>query len=148
RSGSDGYNVLMTNGATHGTNPTLYGNRLYDAVKDFTAVGMVAEAPNVVVVGASQPYKTLQEFIDAAKREPGKIAFGHSGLGGTGHLSGEKFAQVNDIELLQVPYKGEGPVVSDLVAGQIPAGFLNISSVLSQTAAGKLRVLAVFSKKR
>lgn len=144
----DGYTLLLGTVGTHAINPALYHKLPYDAVKNFTPLGLIASAPVAVVVNPDTPYNSLAELVAAAKKSPGTINFGSAGNGTPGHLTGEMFAKAAGIVLKHVPYKGSAPAVSDLLGGQIPLMFDPVQSVLQQVRAGKLRVLAVSSNAR
>jgi len=145
---ADGYTLLMGTVGTHAINPSLYRKLPYDAVEDFTALGLVASAPVAIVVHPSAPYKSVGELIAAAKREPGSIYFGSAGNGTPGHLTGEMFAKAAGVQFKHVPYKGSAPALNDLLGAQIPLMFDPVQSVLQHVRAGKLRALAVSSRQR
>jgi tripartite-type tricarboxylate transporter receptor subunit TctC len=144
----DPYVLLMGNSATHGTNLTLYPETSYDAIKDFTPIGMVGAVPLVMIVSSKLPVKSVQDLIAYAKANPGTLSFGSSGIGGTGHMTGEKFKQVTKMDIIHAAYKGDGPAVSDVLAGQIPVAFIGATAVIPHLKSGRLRVLAVASKDR
>ena len=144
----DPYMLLMGNGATHGSNPTLYPNIPYDAVKDFTPVGMVGVVPIVLIVNSALPINSIQELPAYAKAHPGTLSYGSSGVGGTAHIAGEKFKQVTKLDIAHAPYRGDAPAVNDVLAGQIPLAFVSVTSVMSQLKSGRMRVLAVANAKR
>ena len=144
----DAYLLFMGNGATHGSNSTLYPKIPYDAVKDFTPVGMVAVVPLVLIVSSSLPIKSIPELLAYAKAHPGSMSFGSSGLGSTGHITGEKFKQLTGIDAVHVPYKGDAPAVTDVLAGQLPLAYISITSVISHLNSGRMRILAVANAKR
>ena len=148
KSPADGYTLLMGTVGTHAINPALYKKLPYDALKDFTPLGLAASAPVAVVVGAASPYATVAELVAAAKRQPGGIVFGSAGNGTPGHLTGELFAKAEGIQLQHVPYRGSAPAVTDLLGGQIPLMFDPVQSILQQVRGGKLRALAVSSRER
>jgi tripartite-type tricarboxylate transporter receptor subunit TctC len=144
---ADGYTLLMATNSTMTINPALYAKLPYDPVKDFAPVSMVWFSSNVLVVNASSPYKSVQDLVDAAKRSPGKLTFGSSGIGATPHLSGEMLNQMAKIDTTHVPYKGISPAITGLLGGQVDFVFSDTSS-LPFIAAGKLRALAVTSAQR
>src|ERR1017187_8937137 len=144
----DAYLLFMGNGATHGANSTLYPKISYDAVKDFTPVAMVAVVPLVAIVSSSLPIKSIPDLLAYAKAHPGSISFGSSGLGSTGHITGEKFKQLTGIDAVHVPYKGDAPAVADVLGGQIPLAFISITSVIPHANSGRMRILAVANAKR
>jgi tripartite-type tricarboxylate transporter receptor subunit TctC len=148
KSAPDGYTMLMGTVGTQAINATLYKSLPYDPMKDFTPLGMTASAPVALVVHADSPYKTVADLIAAAKKNPGKLAFGSAGSGTPGHLTGEMFAKAADVKFLHVPYRGSAPAVSDLLGQQIVLMFDPVQSILPHVASGKLRALAVSSPER
>jgi len=146
----DGYTLGMATVSTHGANPAVYGSRLkYDPVKDFAPVTNVATTPSVFAVNPNKvPAKTMQEFLAAAKANPGKYSFGTPGTGSLGHANIEHFMALAHVKLLHVPYKGGGQAMNDALAGQVDAITDNLPSALPHIKAGKLRALAVLSEKR
>jgi tripartite-type tricarboxylate transporter receptor subunit TctC len=148
KSAPDGYTILMGAVATHAINPTLYGHIPYDPVADFIPITQVASTPNVLVVNPSVPAKDVREFVAYAKANPGKLNFGSGSTGSAGHLAGELFKTMAGVDMTHVPYKGAGPAMQDLVAGQIQLMFDNLASSLGQIRAGKVRPLAVTTAKR
>ena len=143
---ADGYTVLY-DASAFSVNPTL--RKLpYDATRDFIPVSLVATAPQILVVPANAPYKTVREFLDYARQNPGKLSFASAG-GGTGsHLAGEALNDQAQIHLLHIPYKGGAPALTDLMGQQVSAYFGNAASTLSYVVGGKLRALAVSSSQR
>jgi len=148
KSKGDPHVLLMGNSATHGTNITLYPKTSYDAIKDFTPIGMVGAVPLVMIVSSKLPVNSVQDLIAHAKANPGTLSFGSSGVGGTGHMTGEKFKQATKMDIVHAAYKGDGPAVADVIAGQIPVAFIGATAVIPHMKSGRLRVLAVASKNR
>lgn len=145
----DGYTLLM--GAVHHTIATsVYRKLAYDFQKDLAPITTVAMVPNVLVVqtDAATPIRTVSELIAQAKRAPGKLTFGSNGNGTGQHLIGAQFESMAGVQLLHVPYKGSGPMATDLLGGQISMSFDTITPVLPHIKAGKLRALAVTTAKR
>jgi len=143
----DGYTLLM--GAVHHTIATsLYKSLPYDFQRDLAPVTVVALVPNVLAINPSVPAKTVKELVAYGKANPGKLAYGSNGQGTLQHLIGEQFSAMNGVEMLHVPYKGSGPLTTDLIAGQVSMSFDTITPVLQQIKAGKLRALAVTTGKR
>lgn len=143
----DGHTLLM--GAVHHTIATSVYKKLgYDFQKDFAPVTTVALVPNVLVVGPGIPAKTVPELMALAKASPGKYTYGSNGNGTGQHLIGSQFEKSAGVQLLHVPYKGSGPLTIDLLGGQVDMSFDTIPPVLSHIKAGKLRPLAVTTKKR
>ena len=148
KSPADGYTLLVTSASTHVIAPALRKTMPYDANKDFTPIALIAYGPTTVVVHPSVPVKTLAEFVQYAKANPGKVAYASSGPGTILHLTGELFSSRTGVELLHVPYKGAVPASTDLLGGQVQAMFDSISNAAPQVRAGKLRALAVLTPTR
>lgn len=144
----NGYTILMANVATHAINPSLYRKMPYDAVRDFSPITLVADVPTVLVVSPSMPAKSVQQLIGLAKSKPAALNFASAGTGTTQHLGGELFKSMAGIDMVHVPYKGGGPALIDLLAGQVALMFPNIPLVLPHIKSGKVRALAVASSKR
>ncbi|WAI83459.1 MULTISPECIES: Bug family tripartite tricarboxylate transporter substrate binding protein [Achromobacter] len=141
KSDADGYTLLMGNSATHGTNPTLYKKQPYDANKDFTPVAMVASVPIVMVVNAGLGVNNVEELLQYGKKH--RLSFGSSGIGGTGHLTGEAFKAATGLDMVHVPYKGDSPAVTDAMGGQVDLAFVGTASATTQQASGRIKILAV-----
>ena len=148
KSPPDGYTLLLGTIASNAINPALQPKIPYDAAKDFVPVFFIGNIANVVLVGANQPYKSIKDLIAAAKAKPGTLAYGTPGAGSSQHLSGVKFSLDAGVELVHVPYKGSGPSLQDVMAGQIPMSFETALTALPQINAGKVRALAVTTGKR
>ena len=144
----DGYTLLVTSLGPLAIAPHLIKGVQYDALKDFDPITVAVQAPNVLVVPANSPHKSLAEVVAFQKANPGKITFASSGNGSSDHLTVELFWQQTGTSGLHIPYKGGAPAISDLLGGQVDASFQNINAVLSQIKGGKLRALAVTSSKR
>ncbi len=143
----DGHTVLM--GAVHHTiASSVYKKLPYDFQKDLTPISIVAMVPNVLSINTAIPAKNVSEFLALAKAQPGKYSFGSNGNGTAQHLIGAQFEIMGGVELLHVPYKGSGPLTTDLLGGQIQMSFDTITPVLPHIKAGKLRALAVTTGKR
>ncbi len=147
RSAPDGYTIYFPS-IGHAVNASLYKNLPYDPIKDFTAIGGVFSAPNMMVVPVTSPYKSVLEVINAAKAHPGKLTFASSGSGTSVHLSAELFEKMAKIEMIHVPYKGTGSAMPDLISGQVDMSFPNLPSAMPQVKAGYLRALGVTTAKR
>jgi tripartite-type tricarboxylate transporter receptor subunit TctC len=144
---ADGYTLMLT--ATHHViNPGLYKQLKYDTRTAFSPIAQVAAVPNVLVVNSGFKPRTVKEFIEYTKANPGKVNFGSSGTGGANHLSGELFKSMAGVDMLHIPYKGAAPALNDLLGGQISVMFDSVPGVLQHIRAGKLRALAVTSLKR
>lgn len=139
----DAYTLLMGNSATHGTNPTLYPDTPYDPVKDFEPVGMVGAVPIVLAVHTGLGVDSLSELLEYGKKNPGKLSFSSSGVGGTGHLAGETFKSKTGLDIIHVPYKGDAPATTDAMGGQVSMAFVGVASAAPQLASGKIKILAV-----
>jgi tripartite-type tricarboxylate transporter receptor subunit TctC len=147
RSPNDGATLLFT-GAGFVTNPSLYRSVPYDPVKDFEPVSLMALGPNVLVVHPSLPVKTVHELIALAKAQPGRIGFAGSGSGSTPHLAGELFNVMAAVQMVHIPYRGSGPAMIGLLAGDAPVMFLPAINASGHVASGRLRAIAVTSRER
>jgi tripartite-type tricarboxylate transporter receptor subunit TctC len=148
RAAPDGYTFLLGTGGSHTSIPFFSKNVPYDALKDFTPLTAAVVVPIALAVHPSVPAATAKEFVDYARKNPGKLSYGSSGLGSPHHLAGELFNQTAGTDLIHVAYKGAGPAMQDLVAGQIPAVFTTLSTALPQMRAGRIKVLGVVEAKR
>ncbi len=150
RARPDGYTILLGGTQTHLNEALLKSRPLYDPVKDLDPIAGVAANVLCIAVHPSLPVQTLKELIAYAKANPGKLSYGHSGAGSIQHLAGELFKSLAGIpDIVHVPYRGTGPVIADLVAGQVPIGVPGVTGqVLEFHRSGKMRVLAVTSAKR
>lgn len=144
---ADGYTIIQTgvgqSAVAHGLDPNLK----YNSLTDFIHLSQVNSGPNVLVVHPSQPFKTVKDIVDYAKKNPGKLDYGFTHAA-SGHMAMELFKQTTGIFMTGIPYKGGGPMLNDLLAGTIPMFFLNQDAVLPHVRAGKLRAIAVTSKER
>lgn len=147
KSAPDGYTLLIGTAAAHTVTPTAT-KVPYDGVKGFEFVGMVANVPNILTVNPSVPAKSLNEFIALAKSQPGKLSYVSAGLGSSPHIGAEMLKNAAKIDLVHIPYKGAAPAVTDMVAGTVPVGMLNISAVLPFIKSSRLRPLAYGGAKR
>jgi tripartite-type tricarboxylate transporter receptor subunit TctC len=143
----DGYTLLVTS-ISHTINPSLRKNLPFDAVNDFAAVTLIADAPNFLVVHPSLPAGSVKELVALARTRPGQMTYASSGAGTSTHLSGELFRSLASIDIVHVPYKGGGPAVIDLIGGHVLMMFSTLPSVLQQVRGGKLRGLAVTGSRR
>lgn len=148
RATPDGYTLMVATDATLTSNSFLYKAMPFDPVKDFTPVLNAAANIIVLAVHPDQPVKTVAEFIELAKKNPGKISFGSSGAGSPHHLAGELMMQMADLKLVHVPYKGGGATINDLLGGHIPAAFLSLSAAKNLHDSGKIRIIGVADKTR
>jgi tripartite-type tricarboxylate transporter receptor subunit TctC len=147
RSPADGYTMLLVNPA-HGINHTLYKNLNFSILDDMAPVAGLILSPNVMEVTNSFPAKSVPEFIDYCKKNPGKINMASSGSGTSVHMSGEMFMMMTGCKMLHVPYKGAGPALTDLIAGQVHVLFDNLPSSIGHIKGGSIRALAVTSPQR
>ena len=143
----DGYTLLINSNA-HSVNPAIYAKLPYDTLKDFTEITPLAIQPNVFVVTADSPYKTLADFINAAKAKPGTLNIGHAGIGSGTHLTTEKFIAATNVKVTEVPFKGTPEVMAAMLSGDVQAYWAPISAGMSLIKGGKLRPLAVSTSKR
>ena len=147
KSAPDGYTLLVSF-SSHTINATLYPSLPYDPVADFTPITMIARVPSLLVGRADLPAKDLKELIALARAQPHKLTIGIGGIGSSLHLAGEKFKLMTGVDLLNVPYKGTAPALTDLLGGQIDLMFISVVTGAEQVRAGKLRAYGVTSDKR
>lgn len=145
RAAPDGYTLFFPSGAVMTANQYVYTKRTYDPEKDFVAITNVVTGPQVVIVGPESPYKTVQQLIRAAKDNPGKLNFGHAGIGSQTHLAGENFAHAAQIEVVAVPYKNDPQAAAEVLAGRLDFAVPNLAAAVTLVNAGKLRALGVTS---
>jgi len=147
RSDPDGY-TLMAESVSNAINPTLYKKLSYDQQKDLVPVASIDVVPNVMDINLDVPAKTVPEFIAYAKANPGKITMGSGGIGSSPHVAGELFKMMTGVDMLHVPYRGVAPATTDLLGGRIQVLFDTLPAAIANIRAGKIRALAVTSKKR
>ena len=150
RARPDGYTILLGGTQTHVNEALLKSRPLYDPVKDLDPIASVAAYFLGIAVHPAVPVQTLKELIAYAKANPGKLSYGHAGVGTIQHLTGELFKSLTGTpEIVQVPYRGTGPAIADLIGGQVPIGIVGVTGqVLEFHRSGKMRVLAVTSPTR
>jgi tripartite-type tricarboxylate transporter receptor subunit TctC len=148
KSAADGYTLMMGSQTTFAVAPTLYKKVSLDPARDFAGVAMSALSPLVLVVHPAVAAHSVQDVIAMAKAKPGAINFGSGGLGTTPHMTGELFSSIAGIRMAHIAYRGEAPAINDLIGGQIPLMFANLSAVIGNVKAGQLRALAVTSRQR
>lgn len=146
-SSPDGYTLIVV-ASGHATNPFLYPKIPYDTFKDFTPISLLASSPNILLVRADSPYKSVGDVIAAARAKPGSLSFAHAGNGTSTHLAGELLKNLAKIDLNAIPYKGGAPAINDLLGGQIPMSFNNGPESVGQLQAGTVRALAVTTAAR
>ena len=142
RAPADGYTLMQGYVATHGTSPATRAVP-YDAIKDFTPVGMIGGTPNVLVVNANSPVKNLKEFLDYLRKNPGRLSYGSAGQGSLTHLTMELFKQQVGSFMVHIPYRGIAPAFNDLIGGQTQAMFPGLAAAMPHIRSGRARPLAV-----
>jgi tripartite-type tricarboxylate transporter receptor subunit TctC len=144
----DGYTLLLGNNSILATNISLYPKIGFDPVKDFAPISLIGSQANILVVNPNVHADTMQELIDLAKANPGKLNFASSGFGAAAHLAGELFKTMAHIDIVHVPYKGAGPALQDVISGQDQMMFATAASVVGMIKSGQVRALAVTTLKR
>jgi tripartite-type tricarboxylate transporter receptor subunit TctC len=147
KAAADGYTVLIAVNS-HVINPTLYASVPYDPYKDFDPITLAVGFSTAFLINPSLPARTVKEFVAYAKANPGKLSFASSGFGTPSHLLGEQFRITQGLDMVHVPYNGSGQAIGSVVPGHTPVGFLALSAAAPFAKDGKVRVLAVMSKKR
>jgi tripartite-type tricarboxylate transporter receptor subunit TctC len=143
----DGYTLMIAYVGTHGTNPAVRKLN-YDAVKDFTPIGMIGATPNVLIVNNKVPARNLAEFVAYAKKNPAKLSYGSSGPGTLTHLGMEQFKMASGIFMVHVPYRGIAPAFTDIIGGQTDAMLPTLFAAIPYIQTGRVRALAVTGQKR
>ena len=139
----DGYTLVAAGSGPFGINPAIYSRLPYDPVRDFELIGNIVLTPQALVVGAQTPYKTLKDFVAAAKAKPGEVAYASLGNGSTSHLTMEAFQSAAGVKLNHIPFKGSSDAQTQLIGGSVPIMSDTVPGVLAQVKAGKLRALGV-----
>jgi tripartite-type tricarboxylate transporter receptor subunit TctC len=147
KSEPDGYTLVII-ASGHSINPYLYSKLPYDTFKDFTPISLLGSSPNMLLVAANSPFKTLGDVLAAARAKPGSLSYGMSGIGTSTHLAGELLKYMAKVNITAVSYKGGAPQINDLLGGHIPLSFNNIPESIGQIRGGSLRVLGVTTAKR
>ncbi|MGE0796744.1 MAG: Bug family tripartite tricarboxylate transporter substrate binding protein [Lautropia sp.] len=147
KSAPDGYTILLGSSA-NSVNMSLYRKLGYDTARDFAPVSLLADVPNVLVVNAAFPARSVAELVDMARKQPDELSFASAGSGSPAHLAAEQFNRLAGIKLRHIAYKGAGPAITDVMAGHVPIMFTNLSAVFGGIESGKLRLLAVGGKTR
>ena len=143
----DGYTLIVV-ASGHATNPFLYPKIPYDTFNDFAPISLLASSPNILLVRADSPFRTLGDMIAQARAKPGSLSFAHAGTGTSTHLAGELLKNLAGIDVNAIPYKGGAPAINDLLGGQIPMSFNNGPESVGQIEAGTVRALAVTTASR
>jgi len=144
KSAPDGYNIVIATFA-HAVNPSLVAKLPYPQDKAFAPITLIAKGPNVLVVRADSPYKTVNDIVDAARAKPGTLTYASQGNGTSAHLAGEMLTNLAGIQMTHVPYRGAGPAITDLMGGQVDMIFGTAAAVSPFVQSGKLRAIAVTS---
>ncbi|ARP95149.1 Bug family tripartite tricarboxylate transporter substrate binding protein [Bordetella genomosp. 13] len=144
----DGYTLLLATSSTNGTNPAVYKTLPYDAVKDFTPVTQIIRVPGVIAVNKNFPAKDYDSFVKLIKREPGKYSYASSGNGGATHMAMEYYKSLSGLNIMHVPYRGTGPALNDVIAGQVGMIWDTAASSMPHIQAGNLRAIVVAAKTR
>ncbi|MDR3384684.1 Bug family tripartite tricarboxylate transporter substrate binding protein [Cupriavidus basilensis] len=144
----DGYTILGGTISSHAINASLYPKMPYDVVKSFAPITLIGTNANVLVVSAGSPFKTVKDIVAEAKAKPDTLAFASAGNGTSQHLAGELFKSLAGIKITHIPYKGSGPAIQDVMAGQVPMMFDTTVVAAQHIDSGKLRALAVTSARR
>ena len=148
KSAPDGYSLLLGTTGTHTINPNLYSKLSYDPVKDFAPISLVVRYLNILVVNPKVPAKNVAELIALARQKPGQVTFGSAGNGSSNHLTAEMLASMSGVKMQHIPYKGSGPALNDVIAGQIDFMFDQYSTVGPNIKAGKLRAIGIATRER
>jgi tripartite-type tricarboxylate transporter receptor subunit TctC len=146
RAAPDGYTLFFPSGSVVTANQHIYAKMSYDPEKDFIAITKVVSGPQVLTVPSSSPFKSVKELIDHARANPGKVTFGHAGIGSQTHLAAENFVWQAKVDALAVPYKGEGPGLAASIAGETNFFLGNLAAAIGHIQGGRLRALGVTSK--
>jgi tripartite-type tricarboxylate transporter receptor subunit TctC len=147
KSPADGHTLIVV-ASGHAINPYLYAKLPYDTFADFTPVSLLASSPNILLVRADSPWRTLGDLLAAARQKPGELSYGMAGSGTSTHLAGELLKHLAKVDIRAVPYKGGAPVINDLLGGHIPLSFNNAPEALGQIKGGAVRALGVTTAAR
>jgi len=148
KSTPDGYRFLFSWAGTLAVSPKLYSTPGFDSQKDFSPIALICDVPNILVVNNGQPVKTLKEFVEFAKNNPGKLNFGSTGIGSSMHLAGELFMTQTGTKMVHIPYNAPGTATTNMIANDIQLMFQLIPGIASQVKAEKVRALAILSETR
>ncbi len=147
KSAPDGYTLVIVSSG-HSINPYIYSNLPYDTFKDFRPISLLGSSPNMMMVSAKSPFRTVGAVLAEARAKPGSLSYGMSGPGTSTHLAGELLKYMAKVDIVAVSYKGGAPIINDLLGGHLPLSFNNIPESIGQIQAGNLRPLGVTSAKR
>lgn len=142
RAAPDGYTLLFTYAAAHVANPSLYRNITFDPIKDFVPIVQIGRVGNLILVRADSPVQTLKEFVELVRSKPDQFSYCSWGIGSGGHIAMESLKKQAGLKMTHIPYKGNAPCIQDLLGGQVPFAFGDVSSNAGNVKAGKLRALA------
>jgi tripartite-type tricarboxylate transporter receptor subunit TctC len=148
RAAPDGYTLCVGHVGTHASAPSLYKDLPYDPVRDFAPISQISSAPIVLVAHPSVAVATLKDVIGMAQADPGKLSYSSAGGGTASHLTGELLATNTNLKLLHVPYKGAGPALTSVLAGETNLSFLSLATAIGQIRAGKLKGITIFGRQR
>ena len=144
----DGYTLVMANAGSNGINAAIYSKLTYDVVKDFAPITLIAQSPNVLVTNVDFPARSVRELVELARAKPGEINYASGGIGSSAHMSMELLKFLTHVDLNHIPYKGATPALTDLIGGQVPVMFVNLTPAIGHIRAGKIRLLAVTTSRR
>ena len=144
----DGYTLLLATTGVMAINHRLYRTLPYDALRDFAPITQIGSLPLILIVHPSLPVRSVKDLVALAKAKPGQLSYASSGVGGATHMTAEVFRMMAGVDIVHIPYKGSGQAMADLIGGQVPLAFDQITSSLPHVESGKLRALAVTSAKR
>jgi tripartite-type tricarboxylate transporter receptor subunit TctC len=146
RARPDGYTIMLSTVASHGLNSALYDNIGYDPIKDFAPVGLINTSPSTMLVPADSPFKSVKDYVDHAKANPGKLTYASGGVGSSQHLAGASFKTRTGIDIMHVPFKSTAPALTDVMAGRVD--MIITTGAMAPIGSGKVRPLAITSKAR
>ncbi|SFK93810.1 Bug family tripartite tricarboxylate transporter substrate binding protein [Falsiroseomonas stagni] len=148
RARPDGYTLLISSASNHVFHPLVSPDLGYDVRQVLTGIAMMVDVPNVLAVNPATGITTVAELLARIRATPGGLSFGSSGTASSNHLAGELFRMLNNVEMVHVPYRGGGPVATDLIAGTIPMAFMNLPTVIGPAQSGRLRIIGVGTSER